>query len=466
MTNAVDKSPAYARLLAVAPAGDLSTAPTPPGGTRSVDEVQDNSESQSAFLDRLFCPAQNRVRRQRFGDSNQTIYQDAEEDGAETDPFPGSPKADLPHSFRFGQVIANFANPLGVVPQGLVGGGPFDGTKIAAKDRSSALILFDDHTILSVLPEYAKYLMEMFSREELAAGLFTAVAGVHTTEQTGNPPRFMGHYAPSYDPAISRKDPSPETFAQYILSGRRGVADRGETNILVTRIAAAILRLAQLAALNLSLARRASSHRYALELLGDKTAARDSYRRLIDHCVRVGGEITAADWNDQLKPLAAAISEAIAGEPATSSECVEFLKWGASSLDGDSIKAAATPDNLYHYPVDAPQVKIRLGSIHSVKGETHTATLVLDSFYHGHHLKELKPWLLGNKTGAGTGKKIEGIRMRRRLRLHYVAMTRPAHLLCLAMRRDALDDVEIGILRTRGRYILDCTKKDKMFSTT
>jgi len=34
VTTAVDKSPAYARLSAVASAGDLSTAPTPRPGTR------------------------------------------------------------------------------------------------------------------------------------------------------------------------------------------------------------------------------------------------------------------------------------------------------------------------------------------------------------------------------------------------------------------------------------------------
>src|SRR6185312_11110749 len=34
VATAVDKSPAYARLLAVAPAGDLPTAPTPPPGAR------------------------------------------------------------------------------------------------------------------------------------------------------------------------------------------------------------------------------------------------------------------------------------------------------------------------------------------------------------------------------------------------------------------------------------------------
>ena len=35
-------------------------------------------------------------------------------------------------------------------------------------------------------------------------------------------------------------------------------------------------------------------------------------------------------------------------------------------------------------------------------------------------------------------------------RLHYVAMSRPSHLLCLAMREDALTGVEIGRIIERG----------------
>ena len=40
MTTAVDKWPAYARLSAVATAGHLPTAPTPPPGTRPEHVVQ------------------------------------------------------------------------------------------------------------------------------------------------------------------------------------------------------------------------------------------------------------------------------------------------------------------------------------------------------------------------------------------------------------------------------------------
>ena len=106
-------------------------------------------------------------------------------------------------------------------------------------------------------------------------------------------------------------------------------------------------------------------------------------------------------------------------------------------------------------------MRIRLGSIHSVKGETHTATLVLESFFHDHHLKELKPWLLGAKTGGSSrgpkGRLVrEGTRMIGRLKLHYVAMTRPTHLLCLAMRADAFEDGELGVIETRGWTVVDC----------
>ncbi len=416
-----------------------------------VDEVQDNSELQSAFLHRVFCAGQSPVTRQRFGDSNQAIYQHAGQSGAKTDPFPSTVKTDLPHSFRFGQGIADLANPLGVVPQGLVGRGPLQ-KNVTVKSRSSVLFLFDDQTILSVLPEYANYLLTTFSADELAAGLYTAVAGVHKSDKADKAPRFLGHYAPAYNPAISSKGASPETFIHYVLSGRCEMADHVDVYPIVSKTGAAILRLAQIAGADLSFVRRKSSHRYVLELLEGKPELHQSYLAFIDRLTRDGGEITQAYWNDECKSCVAAVAAAIAGKPAASSECAKFLEWGASAAAA-AAQVPETPENVYRYPPNAPKVNIRLGSIHSVKGETHTATLVLESYFHDHHLQELKPWLLGVKTG-GTGQKV---RMSGRLKLHYVAMTRPSHLLCLAMRRDSLDDAEMATLAARGWHIIDCT---------
>jgi hypothetical protein len=119
-------------------------------------------------------------------------------------------------------------------------------------------------------------------------------------------------------------------------------------------------------------------------------------------------------------------------------------------------------DNLFSYPHDEPKVHVRLGSIHSVKGETHTATLVLESFYYSHHLSELKPWLLGTRSGGiKKGTTFEGARLLGRLRLHYVGMTRPSHLLCIAMRKDALREEDIATLVGRGWQIVYCRAAQK-----
>jgi DNA helicase-2/ATP-dependent DNA helicase PcrA len=91
-----------------------------------IDEVQDTSEQQSTFLFRLFIDGGSSVIRQRFGDSNQAIYQySSQTECALTDPFPDpNLKRTIPNSHRFGQQIADLADPLGVTPQGLVGLGP------------------------------------------------------------------------------------------------------------------------------------------------------------------------------------------------------------------------------------------------------------------------------------------------------------------------------------------------------
>jgi hypothetical protein len=78
---------------------------------------------------------------------------------------------------------------------------------------------------------------------------------------------------------------------------------------------------------------------------------------------------------------------------------------------------------------------MRVGSIHSAKGETHTATLVLETYWYSHNLNDLVPWLSGLRLG-GAG---IGARQQTKLKTHYVAMTRPTHLLCLAVMQSTLD---------------------------
>ena len=428
-----------------------------------IDEAQDNSELQSATLYRVFCQGSEPSVRQRFGDSNQAIYAHAGANGAQTDRFPSVDLQNLPRSYRFSQGIADAAKGLGIVPQALHGAGP---TRVRVKCDAlpPVLFLFDDKSVRNVLPQYGEYLMSVFSVEELAAGVFTAIAGVHELDEgKATPvPRAMGHYAPYYNPVIVRKEAVPATFDQYLSKASRELNETGNAQVLVNALASALMRLGELAgAVTVTAQARKSAHRRLLETLNG-SAGEEAYRDLLDRTLATEANFSDEEWAQAL-PLVMGVVSQLTGAHALNQEATDFLA-RSDGPPSDGVQEGgpeAMLNNFYSHPPQDPKVHIRLGSIHSVKGETHTATLVLDSFFYKHHLSELKPWILGERTGGikkrSRGKtELEGSRMLGRLKLHYVAMTRPSHLLCLAMRRDAFIDGELERLKRLGWLTVDC----------
>jgi DNA helicase-2/ATP-dependent DNA helicase PcrA len=426
-----------------------------------IDEAQDNSEAQSAILHRIFCAGDGPSRRQRFGDSNQAIYGRSGDEGASTDPFPAAPTYNIPRSYRFPQVIANAVKGFGVLPQALVGAGP-SSLKITSDAKPSAIFLFDDPSVQQVLPRYGAYLLEQFQEPELAVGSFVAVAGVHDDKDKDDKiPRAMGHYAPHYDAACARKDSAPDTLAQFLARARFEMEGVGNTHPLVNGLAGGLLHLGEMVGLARTALGRRSAHKRIMEVL-DASPALDSYFKLVDLTVSLRGDFTSDAWTNDALPHVAEIALHFADGGNLDDAAVRFLAWPDPTvlMAGDDAYMPRT-DNVFGYPHVDPKVQIRLGSIHSVKGETHTATLVLDTYYRAHHLNELKPWLLGERSGGLRVKKkgapqLEGPVLLGRLKLHYVAMTRPSHLLCIAMRKDALSEAELEILKARGWSIVDC----------
>ncbi len=97
-------------------------------------------------------------------------------------------------------------------------------------------------------------------------------------------------------------------------------------------------------------------------------------------------------------------------------------------LDSDSVdfeppkKACANT-----FVSDAGDV-IEVGTVHSVKGETHTATLYLETFNYALDLKRLLPFCLGKYPAADAKK----ARHRANLKIAHVAFSRPTDLLAFA----------------------------------
>jgi DNA helicase-2/ATP-dependent DNA helicase PcrA len=81
-------------------------------------------------------------------------------------------------------------------------------------------------------------------------------------------------------------------------------------------------------------------------------------------------------------------------------------------------------------------IDIEIATIHSTKGQTHTATLYLETcFYKKHESQRLSlQFLLEPLKGT------EGKQVKQSAKMVYVGFSRPTHLLCFAVHRDRFEE--------------------------
>lgn len=431
-----------------------------------IDEMQDTSGLQAGILDALFRHSGSEVALQRVGDPNQAIFDGVAPVSSLPGAYPDSSMClEIPKSFRFDKQIASLASPFAVIPvgpEGLQGAGPRL-VRDAPESCSNAVFIFPDASTEGVLDVYGQHVLATFSDSALNHGTVAAVGAVHKDESDIGPghahfPKTVPHYWSGYTAEIGRRKPHPRTLVQYVRVAQAVVRDERDLSPGVEKIASGLARLARRAGGGELLGRRAPTHRALIEILAPDVEARAAYRRLL-HDFLVSLQIqTPSAWSerqDDILLVAAALNDSgTAPDPGDS-----FLRWDESDASLAALSASPhdVDPNVYRAGDGAGRsVDIRLGSIHSVKGQTHLATMLLNTFFRAHSMKRMLPWLLGEKVnlnGAGT-------QDRKRLLETYVAMTRPSHLLCLAVPKSAFGDdaalpKHIATLRDRGWAVAD-----------
>ncbi len=87
-------------------------------------------------------------------------------------------------------------------------------------------------------------------------------------------------------------------------------------------------------------------------------------------------------------------------------------------------------------------IEIEIATVHAVKGETHAATLYLETFFNKYYESErLKEQFKGN---AYKGTDDDTLKS---LKVVYVGMSRPRYLLCVAIQKDRFDKMDCQELR-------------------
>lgn len=404
-----------------------------------IDEMQDTQPDQADVLHRIFPHDDPDVRVIRVGDPNQEIF---EKNAPLQDPFPDPGRQlEIASSFRFDQAIASIANPFAYVPitTGLIGlRAPH-----APDNTPNTIIVFPDDDATGVLDEFGKLVLKHLSTESRKAGVF-AVGAVHRLDnfKANQYPKALEHYWPSYRSDTTKASFKPRTFAEGAHIARRYAMKEPTASSAVELLASCLANLGELA-FPYSLAQLKGRRQAAVqEKLTTKPESFALYRECLRQILFVPSEVTQYDWINEISPkllmLAAALHDAEGN--AIHSEGHRYLAWEPAPAATEVGESGGSLVNTYRFQDGGDGVDIRMASIHSEKGKTHAATLILETFRGTHFIKKLMPWLEGKK--AATKRPQETAK--KDMMLMYVGMTRPSHMLCLAIRQSSLGEGAAG----------------------
>ncbi|KPZ27231.1 UvrD-helicase domain-containing protein [Pseudomonas coronafaciens] len=404
-----------------------------------IDEMQDTDVVQNQLLNHVFPRDAVNTVVVRVGDPNQQIFDgDGESDGA----FPHGETIDIATSFRFNQAIASLANNFAVAPVagGLIGRGR------AGDVCPNTIFVFPDDDTSGVLGAFAQLVSRCLPVSDRKDGVH-AIGAVHRLKnyKAEQFPKALEHYWSAYRSDANSSRYTPKTFVEGIRRARAHLAVSGHAHESVEMIAKCLLHLAERAGLRRPVQIRTRLHRFIERGLALNTTLLEAYQRGIYLYLFHAHPLREERWVQRhamlLKRL---IAELHPGEGISNEHEVEaYLAW-TEPRDTDESEIPRETINTYrsdegeHDPVD-----VQLSSMHAVKGKTHSATLIVETFSGQHVLEMMLPWL----EGKPLVKKEHQVTYRKNRMLMYVGMTRPTHLLCLAIRTSALGEGEASAER-------------------
>ncbi|WP_372814985.1 UvrD-helicase domain-containing protein, partial [Paenibacillus sp.] len=371
-----------------------------------MDEMQDTDTRQNELLEHCFDST--RVVIQRIGDRNQSIFNSPSEAG-------WSVEADcltISDSKRFSRIIAEKVRNICLMPQDLRGNS-------GIPDIAPKLLIYNDETILNVLSKFGDLIYE-HRLHEMKRAIYKAIGGVAQAKDRRTIPSYFHSYGM---PDVNRQLDF-ESLCDYL---KMAAVHKGDSirqkQLLIYR---GILKSIRLSGVkrknNVPFTQTTLSqilkidHKELYDLLNDK---------LVQWCMQLNTGIDI--FADVRTFIATQMCPQLGGTHNSGL---------AAFLDGPSLiqpTDGSQKSNLYIHERDNHMIPIQLSTIHNVKGETHTATLYLETFYRRYDVESIIEYMKGNHNPS----KLETVS--HALKMAYVGMTRPTHLLCVAAHQNGCE---------------------------
>lgn len=438
-----------------------------------IDEMQDTQKFQDELLQQTFPLDNESVIVQRFGDPDQAIFHGISNE--ESNESFNEKQADdmnfvVNKSHRFDEALASKIKSLSVNQITLSS----ELSDEALADRSNAcsqedgfqhsVIVFDGDTIGAVVKSFADIVSEQFQGEYKASKRFTVkiVGAVGNEIDPSQDQLKIGHYWATYDKNKANNSLKATSLIDVVRNARQASTLDFSENYKV--LIDAIIKW-----LILSEKLDENGRRFTARSLQKFLKEADKwvcFRNYVYSLLINKTSLTQGHWEDICNELKAIFELQDLPDKAR-----QYLNYSENINSDENIGVSPSEGmvSLSENKIRHPDgFDIHLSTIHGVKGETHDATLILETKNHCFDLEAMLPYItndLPNNDHPHTSLPDKPHHSRRfkpnKLfsRQLYVAASRPKHLLCIAMHASRINDEQKQALTGLGWKIISISQE-------
>ena len=428
-----------------------------------IDEMQDTQRYQDELISNVFNMRHDGLVVQRFGDPDQAIF---DRIGSEepNESFNGKSLQEMDFvihkSHRFTESIAekiaklSFSSiPLEVE---ILREHWMEGGELQSKqgEFKNTIFVFNDGSISKVIPSFLKVISQQFSESHIFSNDFTVkVIGAVGNEITKDDQLKIGSYCPNFDKKKSNSNFQEETFLETIryCRQRTGIDWADNYKLLLD----CIVKFLRSAGVYDSSGKYFNATTLRQHLTQNENWER--FRELFHFWLNPACDLDQSFWNKSSRCLISIFNlnsqlnqvekYLVFSEPRTQNIETNILE------DANENIFTMLPNNIIKHPLG---FRVKLSTIHGVKGETHDATLVIETKNYRFDFEVMLPYMIrklptDKPFNADLAESVRNKRANKQfMRQLYVGMSRPKHLLCLAIHADHISKTQEQALANMG----------------
>lgn len=387
-----------------------------------VDEMQDMEIHQYDLLEKLFYDDGNSTSIfQRIGDKNQAIFNNIE--SSEVNWIDRKNNLTLTNSHRLSSKIANVVKSFA-----LNNPNNFDIIGLNKCDIKPHIILFDDTSKEKVIPKFTELVKEFKEEGRLIDfGKYPIKAICWNAKWKSETELRITNYFPTYKKDNTKSKQDYDTLKSYLLFYDRNSKTLKSIKNNIINAFLKVLRFEDIFDDN----KRCFTKYILFKTLKEKYF--DKYQEFNLKLYHWSMFILKGKLDEAYDEIKSYMNDFIKIFDKTKNLTI------SSSLFNQESQTLQVPDNTEELKENnlytEGDINIEVATVHSVKGQTHCATLYLESFYYSDGGKSYESQRLAD---AFLGNSItnRGIRIQQSLKMTYVGFSRPTNLLCVAIHKD------------------------------